>query len=246
MLVSISSLVDKFWNIFHSISCIVTHFCQLQFKFVGHSSWARDSKNNFVYRHSFSSKFQSNSSPRCRGPITLDEFEWQNIDIVRRNDGFDPTFLTRLATQTNFSDNWRFWMLNLFIFIDQKTNIWMPIWRTWTLWFGRSKLLRTKMNWKLMKLNEKVTKMGGKTYNIRHVHWETVQLINIGFPAHFHHLFIQFFKNVFSVSSRTLWDVRMLVSISSLDDQFWNTVIQFRAFVTRFCQLLFKFVGHSS
>ena len=30
--------------------------------------------------------------------------------------------------------------------------------------FERSKVLRTKLNWKLMKLNEEVTKMGGKTY----------------------------------------------------------------------------------
>ena len=97
----------------HSISCFVTRFRQLQFKFVGHSSWARDSKNNFVYWHSFSSKFQSNSSPRCKGPITLDEFEWQNNEFVRKNDKFDPTFLTRLATLTNFSDNWQIWMLNL-------------------------------------------------------------------------------------------------------------------------------------
>ena len=37
------------------------------------------------------------------------------------------------------------------------------------------------------------------------------------------------FTNVFSISSRTLWNVRMLVSISSLVDQFWNIVIQFRA-----------------
>ena len=36
-------------------------------------------------------------------------------------------------------------------------------------------------------------------------------------------------ENVFSVSSRTLWNVRLLVSISSLVDQFWNIVIQFRA-----------------
>ena len=32
------------------------------------------------------------------------------------------------------------------------------------LGFERSKLLRTKLDWKLMKLNEEVTKMGGKTY----------------------------------------------------------------------------------
>ena len=35
-------------------------------------------------------------------------------------------------------------------------------------------------------------------------------------------------KNVLSISSRTLWNVRMLVSISSLIDQFWNIVLQFR------------------
>ena len=32
--------------------------------------------------------------------------------------------------------------------------------------FERSKLLRTKLNWKFMKLNAEVTKMGGKTYII--------------------------------------------------------------------------------
>ena len=31
------------------------------------------------------------------------------------------------------------------------------------LGFERIKLLRTKLNWKLVKLNEEVTKMGGKT-----------------------------------------------------------------------------------
>ena len=34
------------------------------------------------------------------------------------------------------------------------------------LGFERSKLLRTKLNCKLMKLNEEVTKMGRKTYSI--------------------------------------------------------------------------------
>ena len=60
----------------HSISCFVTRFRQLLFKFVGQSSYkARDSKINFVYWHSFSSKIQSKSSPKCKGPITPDEFE---------------------------------------------------------------------------------------------------------------------------------------------------------------------------
>ena len=36
-------------------------------------------------------------------------------------------------------------------------------------------------------------------------------------------------ENVFSISSRTLWNVRMLVSISSLVNQFLNIAIQFRA-----------------
>ena len=35
--------------------------------------------------------------------------------------------------------------------------------------------------------------------------------------------------NVFSISSRTILNVRMLVSIESLLNQFWNIVIQFRA-----------------
>ena len=98
----------------HSISCFVTRFRQLLFQFVGHSSWARDSKGNFVYWHSFSSKFQSKSSPRCQGPITPDEFEWQNNEFVWKNDEFDPCIrITRLATGTNFSDNyWRIWMPN--------------------------------------------------------------------------------------------------------------------------------------
>ena len=50
----------------------------------------------------------------------------------------------------------------------------------------------------------------------------------IGFPAHFVTSSFNFVKNVLSISSRTLWNVRMLVSISSLVDQFWNIAIQFR------------------
>ena len=96
----------------HTISCFVTHFVNCNWNSSVTVAEHETAKNNFVYRHSFSSKFQSNSSPRCRGPITLDEFEWQNTEFVWRNDEFDPTFLTRLATQTNFSDNWRIWMLN--------------------------------------------------------------------------------------------------------------------------------------
>ena len=98
LLVSILSLFDQFWN-------IVIQFRALPPVFVTCNSTSsvtvaehETSKNNFVYWHSFSSKFQSNSSPRCKGPITLDEFEWQNTEFVRRNDEFDPTFLTCLVT----------------------------------------------------------------------------------------------------------------------------------------------------
>ena len=35
--------------------------------------------------------------------------------------------------------------------------------------FERSKLLRTKLNWKLMELNEEVKKMGGKTYSAQNI-----------------------------------------------------------------------------
>ena len=68
----------------------------------------------------------------------------------------------------------------------------------------RSKLLRTKLNWKLMKLNAEVTKMGGKTYNNY-----------IGFPAHFRQLVIQFLKMCFQFRPG--------------HSGFWNIVIQFRA-----------------
>ena len=74
----------------------------------------------------------SNSSPRCKRPITLDEFEWKNNEFVRNIYKFDPTFLTHLATQTNFSDNGRIWMLNFTIWLTKKRR-WMKIWRNWTL-----------------------------------------------------------------------------------------------------------------
>ena len=126
MLVSISSLVNQFWK-------IVTRFRQLQFKFVSHSSWARDGKNNFVYWHSFSSKFQSNSSPRRKGPITLDEFEWQNNEFVRKNDEFDPTFLTRFNSDTD-KIKWQLTNLNAESLNSiVKKRMWMTIWRNWNL-----------------------------------------------------------------------------------------------------------------
>ena len=102
MLVSISFLVDQCWNIVISILCFVTRFRQLQFKFVCHSSWARDSKSNFVYWHSFSSKFQSKTSPRCKGPITLDELEWQNTEFAWKNDEFDPCIRNSLCDRDEF------------------------------------------------------------------------------------------------------------------------------------------------
>ena len=120
----------------YSISCFVTRFRQLLFKFVGHSSWARDSKSNFVYWHSFSSKFQSKSSPRCKGPITPDEYEWQN------NEEFDPCIRNSLSDRDEFQ--WQLTNLNaeLLNLIDKK-RMWMTIWRNWTLdlnavsFFGR-------------------------------------------------------------------------------------------------------------
>ena len=45
------------------------------------------------------------------------------------------------------------------------------------------------------------------------------------FPSPLHSIL----ENVFSISSRTLWNVRMVNSISSLVDQFLNIVIQFHA-----------------
>ena len=115
----------------HSISCFVSRFRQLLFRFVGHSSWARDSKIKFVYWHSFSSKFQSKSSPRCKSPITPDEFEWQNNDFVWKYDEFDPCIRNLLSDRDEFQ--WQLTNLNACILnlIDQK-RIRMPIWRNWT------------------------------------------------------------------------------------------------------------------
>ena len=123
MLVSISSFGRSILKHCYSISCFVTHFRQLQFKFVGHSSWARDSKNNFVYSHSFSSKFQSNSSPRCKGQITLDEFEWQNNEFVQKEWRIWSYIPNSLSDTDEFQ--WQLTNLNagIFKFDWQKTNV---------------------------------------------------------------------------------------------------------------------------
>ena len=110
-----------------SIPCFVTHFRQLQFKFVGHSSWARDSNNNFVYRHSFSSKFQSKSSPRCRGPIWMTEYwicskEWRIWSYIPYSPSDTDEFQWQLTNLNAES-----------IKLIDKTWMWMTIWRNWTL-----------------------------------------------------------------------------------------------------------------
>ena len=133
-LVSISSLVNQFWNIviqFRALSSVF--FTERQFKFVGHSSWARDSKSNFVYWHSFSSKFQSKSSPRFKGPIALDEFEWQNNDFFFcKNDECDPCIRNSLSDRHEFQ--WQLTNLNAeFFYLIDKKRMWMAIWRNWTL-----------------------------------------------------------------------------------------------------------------
>ena len=142
MLVSISSLVDQFWNIaiqFRALSPVFVNW----YSNSSVSSWARDSKSNFVYWHSFSWKFQSKSSPRCKGPITPDEFEWQNNEFVWKNDEFDPCICNSLSDRDEFQ--WQFTNLNaeLLNLIDKK-RMCMTIWRNWTLdlnavsFFGRN------------------------------------------------------------------------------------------------------------
>ena len=142
----------------HSISCFVTRFRQLQFKFVGHSSWARDSKNNFVYWHSFSTKFQSNSSPRCKGPITLDEFElFERITNL-------ILYIPNSISDTN-EFQWQLTNLNAeFLNLIEKKRMWMTIWRNWTLYlnavsFSGRNWIKNWRNWM-----KRWRKMGGKTY----------------------------------------------------------------------------------
>ena len=69
------------------------------------------------------------------------------MHLIEKNDEFDPiAFLTRLAAETNFSDNWPIGMLNFFYFDWQKTNMNDNL-KGLNLGFERSKLLRTKLNW---------------------------------------------------------------------------------------------------
>ena len=111
----------NFWNIAIQFRALSPVFVNMLFKFVGHSSWARDSKSNFVYWYSFSSKFQSKSSPRCKGPITPDEYEWQNNEFVWKNYEFDPCIRNSLSNRDEFQ--WQLTNLNaeLLNLID-KTN----------------------------------------------------------------------------------------------------------------------------
>ena len=64
---------------------------------------------------------------------------------------------------------WQLTNLNadFFFFIDKKLNVNDNLTKL-NLRFEGSKLLRTKLNWKLMKLNAEVTKIGGKTYIINY------------------------------------------------------------------------------
>ena len=137
----------------HSISCFVTRFRQLQFKFVRHSSWARDIKINFVYWHSFSSNFNQNRLPDVKAaPITIAVFEWQNNEICLKNYELDPSIRNySLSGRDEFQ--WQLTNLNdeFFNFIDKK-RIRMTIWRNWT-WnlnevsFSRQNWIETWWNW---------------------------------------------------------------------------------------------------
>ena len=145
----------QFWKIVIQCSCFVTRFRQLQFKFVGLSRWARDSNDNFVYWHSFSSKFQSNLSPRCKGPITLDEFE-KKYWIC--------------------SKEWRIWSYIPNSLSDTDEFQWQLTKLNFK--FERSKLFRTKLYWKLLILNAEVTNMGGKTYIMTRSLWPACIISN--------------------------------------------------------------------
>ena len=106
----------------------------------------------FYLFKAFSSKFHSNSSPRCKGPITLDEFEWQNNEFVWENDEFDSSISCLLSGRDELQSQ----LTNLnaeFPNLIDKKQIWMTIMTKLNLGFERRKFLRTKVNWKLMKLN---------------------------------------------------------------------------------------------
>ena len=76
-----------------------------------------------------------------------------------------------------------------------------------------------------------------------YVVWNTNHLQYIGFPAHFRHLSFKFRKCVFDFAPATLWNVRLLIRLWSINSKHCHLIL---CFVIRFSQLQFKFVGHSS
>ena len=123
-------------------------------------SWARDSK----------SKFQSKSSPRCKGPKTLDEFEWQNNEFAWKNDEFDPCIRNSLSDRDEFQ--WQL-LTNLndefFNLIDKK-RMWMTVWRNWTLDFNAVSF--SGRNWieNLWNLMQRWRKWAGKAIKKKNIY----------------------------------------------------------------------------
>ena len=94
----------------HSISCFVTHFRQLQSNssvtVAEHETANSISSIGIHFRQSFT----QNRLPDIKAHITIDEFEWQNSEVVWQNDEFDPSIPYSLSGRDEFQ--WQLTNLN--------------------------------------------------------------------------------------------------------------------------------------
>ena len=124
MLVSISTLVDQVWNIviqFRALSPVFVIAIQIR---RSQYSWAPDSKSSSSIGTHFRQSFTQIRLRDIKAHITLDEFEWQNNEFVWKITNLILAFLSRLAAETNSSDNWRIWMLRFLIWLAKKGYEW--------------------------------------------------------------------------------------------------------------------------
>ena len=159
MLVSISSLVDQFWNIViqcRALSPIFVNCNSNSSITVAEHETAKtiSSISAFIFVK-VSIKFVSQVyRPNNTWQIWMTEY-W----ICSKEWRIDPTFLAKRHRRISVTiDDFECWIFK----VDwQNTNVNLT---KLNFRFERSKLLRTKLNWKFMKLNAEVTKWAGKTY----------------------------------------------------------------------------------
>ena len=156
------SLVDSIFRHCHSICALSPVFVNCDSNSSVTVAEARDSKSNFGLLHWFRQSFNKNRLPDEKAQQHLTNLNDKIINLFWKNVEFDPCIPNLLSDIDEFQS--QLTNLNAEFKSDwQKTNLNDNL-TILNLSFERSKLLRTKLNWKLVNLNEEVTKMGGKTY----------------------------------------------------------------------------------